>query len=635
MKKIISVLLTVALILSFGIIASAANADGTIVFANGKSAEKIVISASATDSEKFAAKQLQEHLQKITGENLTIALDSESITGNEIVVGKTNRMSFEQSEKAMGFYEIKSDDSSLYICGTGSSGTLDGVYRFLSDYCGYEVYEFNITSNPSPERIDVDADIDISYTPFFEYRKLDTMSTNYAEYARAHSLNGSTARNNGEKGVYIPYLGTFCHTLSTYFCSRDKYFDEHPEYFAFRDGKRIPDQLCLTNPDVLKIVTDEVLSLLKREHNPEADIQIVSLTQDDNQNYCTCDKCAALDKANDSQAGTMLTFANAVAESVKNAGYDNVAIDTFAYQYTRHVPSQVKPADNVIVRLCSIECCYGHTIDNPACKENAEFLKDLEGWSNICDRLYIWDYVNNYSETFCPFANFQVLQRNVQIFYENGAKGLYEEGNYYMDICNGEFYELRSFLLAKLMENPYRTDFDELMGDYLNAVYGAGGEYLHEYINIISEHSVTRTKHLHIRQQPRAALPRLKNKDIKRIDYLWESAKSAAETEEQLNRIERSEISWQYWKCSNFKREYSPFRGLYNYMSSHKALSEKIIAFGNTAVGEGGIKYISTHPCRVLLFPCDFWETKHDGLFYDKFDSFVEKLYNTLDKIHN
>ena len=633
MKRILSAVLIFICLLTLCIPAYAADAGKIVLTENGRAVSSIVLSADADAAERFAASVLQERLRTITGAELPILTDAASPAGKEIVLGTTNRSPLDLSGKQNGCYAIRSDADALYICGIGRSGTLDGVYRFLRDCCGYEVYEADVVSVPSVTTLAVPDDLSIDYAPFFEYRKLDTASSNDAEYARAHALNGSSVRDT-EKGVYIPYLGRFGHSLATIFCSRDTYFAEHPEYFALRDGKRVPDQLCLTNETVQKIVTEEVLDLLKKQCDPEADLQIVSLTQDDNHNYCTCEKCAALDEANGSQAGTMLAFVNKVAAAVKAAGYDNVAVDTFAYQYTRPVPSQVKPADNVIVRLCSIECCFGHTIDDPRCADNAAFLEDLKGWSKICDRLYIWDYVNNYSETFCPFANFQVLQRNMQIFYENGAKGVYEEGNYYMNICSGEFYELRSFLLAALMENPYRTDYYELMDQYLTAVYGPGGNNLREYLDILSAHSVTNRKHLKIRQQPREALPGLTNKEITRIDTLWANTKAAAETPQQLEKIERSEISWQYWKCANFKKEYSIFRGLYNYMTAHKTLCEKIQAFGNIAVGEGEIKYLSTHSCRVLLFPCDFWETKHDGLIYDRFDTAAEKLYAFLEKLH-
>ena len=37
-------------------------------------------------------------------------------------------------------------------------------------------------------------------------------------------------------------------------------------------------------------------------------------------------------------------------------------MDTLAYRYTRQAPKTIKPADNVIIRLCSIECCFSHPL---------------------------------------------------------------------------------------------------------------------------------------------------------------------------------------------------------------------------------------------------------------------------------
>ena len=38
----------------------------------------------------------------------------------------------------------------------------------------------------------------------------------------------------------------------------DTYFKDHPEYYALMGGKRSRTQLCLTNPDVLKITIEEL-----------------------------------------------------------------------------------------------------------------------------------------------------------------------------------------------------------------------------------------------------------------------------------------------------------------------------------------------------------------------------------------
>ena len=161
-------------------------------------------------------------------------------------------------------------------------------------------------------------------------------------YSVSHMLNGTYQLSVPEQGGNIPYLGEVsCHTLSTVFCSAGKYFESHPEYFALRDGVRVPLQLCLTDEKVYEIVLDEVLNDLKEEHDSKADLQIISLSQADNNDYCECDKCRTLDDANGSHAGSLITFVNRIAAAVKEKGYNNVAFDTLAYQYTRKAPSAV------------------------------------------------------------------------------------------------------------------------------------------------------------------------------------------------------------------------------------------------------------------------------------------------------
>ena len=86
------------------------------------------------------------------------------------------------------------------------------------------------------------------------------------------------------------------------------------------DGKRIPcndavgpGQLCLTNPDVLKLVTSNVLSRIRSDPGQLC----YGVSQNDNCNYCECEKCSAVDAEEESTAGTMVRFVNAIAEAVE------------------------------------------------------------------------------------------------------------------------------------------------------------------------------------------------------------------------------------------------------------------------------------------------------------------------------
>ncbi len=629
MKKILSVVLAMIIgALSVPFTAFAAE-NGFKVYES-----VIVVSADASATDIYASQRLKHYLDRITGKNIEIVTNNDS-SEYEICVGATRRAENDFSESADGSYIITSTDKRVIISGAGNKGTINGVYAFLEKYCGCHWYETQVIIAPENSTLTVPADINVEYTPFFEYTETDTASSRDIEFSLANGLTGGAYRDfSAEQGAAVEYLGRFCHTMTTFFCKSETYFDEHPEYFALRNGKRTPNQLCLTNEKVKDIVTAEVLELLESEHNPDADIQIVSLTQHDNFDYCQCNNCKAIDDENGSQSGTMITFVNEIARRVKEHGYDNVVFDTFAYQYTRKAPSQVKPREDVIVRLCSIECCFGHTLDDPKCEQNVDFMDDLREWGKICNRIYIWDYVHNYAQTLCIFPNFGVLQRNVQIFYENNVKGLYEEGNYYIDNSDAEFAEMRTYLLSKLMQNPY-LDYEAEMDGYLNGVYGPGGCYIREFIDIITEHAVTDSKHLSIYQSAENTLHNMTDEDVEKCNELWEKAKTVAEDDEQLQQIRRTELSWRYWKAANKRGEFSRCQFPYVWMSEGEKLHNDLKEMNAVLFSEGGTNLLSD--CELLyLYRVPYkWTVVYEEWFWDVLNPLAVGFYKLLGAVYN
>ncbi len=629
MKKLISLILCISLCCGFAFVSAAAEEGISVKNAT------IVVGTNASQTDRYAAEKLAYYLGQVTGSEYTVATDAAAKSGAEIVVGETARKQFDLSGYDNGGYTIKSEGDTVYICGAGTRGTIYGVYGFLEQYCNCRWYRYDIISTPANAELTVPSDIDYSYKPFFEYTQTDTNSSRDTEFSVANGHNGNVyCTLSPEQGGSVGYIGSFAHTLTTQFCKSADYFETNPEYFALHKGKRTPNQLCLTNPKTLEIVTNEVLAIIKANHDPSASVQIVSLTQHDNQDYCECESCKALDRENGSQSGTMITFVNAVAKAVEDAGYTNIAIDTFAYQYTRKAPSKVVPRDNVIVRLCSIECCFGHTLDDEKCKENAAFMADLEAWGKICNRIYIWDYVNNYRETICIFPNFGVMQRNVQIFYENNVKGVYEEGNYYIAECDGEFAELRTYLLQKLMQNPY-IDLEKELDGYLAAVYGPGWGYIKEFLEIITNHAVTDRKHLTIYQEAKKTLYGMTNADIAHCDELWQAAMDAATTSQQFRNILQSRLSWRYWKCANAKAEFSRLQFPYLWMKAQDDLYNDLKAFSVIRVGEGTNRYLSECDILHLIREPFKWSVLFDEPYWDAFNPYMLKLYAFLEKIYN
>ena len=627
-KKIASVALMLIIAASlFAVSASAGENDFNVTEAVIVKSEK----AGITDS--YAADRLKYYLDEITGRDIEIVTDKKNYD-YIISVGMSDR---DFSSSADGSYIITSTGKEVVIAGAGNKGTINGVYAFLEKYCGCHWYESEVIVVPENKNLTVPSGINDEYTPFFEYTETDTRSSRDPEFSVANGLTGGIYKDlSAEQGGAVDYIGGSSHTLVNQYCKPSVYFEEHPEYFALVDGERTGTQLCLTNEDVKDIVTKEALDLISKQHNPDAPLQILSITQADNGYYCQCENCKAVDDANGSQAGTMLTFVNEIAGRIKAAGaYDNIAIDTFAYQYTRKAPSQVKPREDVIVRLCSIECCFGHTLDDPDCEANADFMADLSEWSKICNRLYIWNYNLNCDESINIYANFGTMQRNTQIFSENNVKGIYQQGVYYIDESDGEFGEMKTYLLSKLMQNPY-LDFNAEMLGYMTAVYGKGGKYLKEFIDIVTDHAVTKyTHHLYLEEDSRYSLPGMMPWEVKKCDELWEKAKAEAENEEQMNRILRSEICWRYWKCSNMCSEFSLLQHPYLWMKARKDLYNDFVKFGITRMGERPNHELSDNDLRHLTRRIYTWITLYDEPIWDSINPYAVAFYELTEKLYN
>ena len=539
----------------------------------------ILAPENPTPAEDYAANLLRDNLAQVFGAAPEIVTTPQA---PYVAVGSASQA--DVSGIAANGYRIQAIGGNVHVAGTGTRGLQCGVCRFLEEFCGRKYYAKDCVVLPQADSIAVPADADVVYEPFFEYTDEDWSSSREPDYSLANGLTGGAYRDlPAAMGGAVEYIGGFCHTIGG-LCRTADYAESHPEYLALHDGERTADQPCLTNPDVLEIAKASVMEILRTRHDPNASLQIVSVTQNDNQNFCECDACKSFEAAHGgAHAATMLYFVNQIADAVKAAGYDNVGIDTFAYQYTRQAPTGIVPRDNVIVRLCTIECCFAHALDDPDCERNTALMQDLRDWAKICDRLYVWDYVTNYAHTVCVFPDFGVLQRNIQVFWENNVKGIYEEGNYYIWECDGELGELRGYLLAKCLQDPY-CDYDAEMNGFLENYYGPGWAHIRRALDLYTDNAGDRNGHLGIYYGAKDSL-HLNKKQIAEIDGCWAEAKAMAANETQLSRLTRSELSWRWWKANVRAGEFSilnPGR-----FDENEKFRDDLIAHGIKVLGEG------------------------------------------------
>ena len=329
--------------------------------------------------------------------------------------------------------------------------------------------------------------------------------------------------------MYFPFV----HSLDSLI--PPELFKEHPDYFPLIDGARKSGyvQRCLANPAVVKLAITRVRQWIK-EH-PEA--TIISVSQNDTGNYCHCPACKALDDAEGSPAASMIRFVNAVAENIEH-DYPAVRIDTLAYQYTRKPPKTLRPRANVIVRLCSIECCFAHPLAECPAGENARFRDDILAWQPVAPLLYVWDYTPNFAHYQQPFPNFDALQPNVRFFVEHGVKGLFEQGNYSSG-GGGEMEPLRAYLLAKILWDP-KTDVPKHTAEFLAAYYGKAAPSVNAYLDLLAAQVRGGKAHAHIFDGSRAAY--LNGEFLSAADKLFTQAEAAAENDMVRARVRTARL---------------------------------------------------------------------------------------------
>jgi hypothetical protein len=469
----------------------------------GGSRYRIVVAADAIPSERYAAGELQRYLERMSGAKLPVVTDIVPVASREILLGDNEhlrRLSPKTDFKSLGSdgFVLRTDRNRLIIAGGKPRGTLYGVYALLEEKLGVRWFTPEVEVVPNRDRVQLPK-LNETQVPRLEYREVFwTEIMRDADFAARHRLNGNhyrlTEKHGGRAVVYFPFVHSFDMLIPR------ELYQEHPEYFPLINGKRVDGyvQRCLANPDVLRLAIDRVKQWIK-EH---PDATIITVSQNDTFNYCQCEQCKGLDDAEGSPAASMIRFVNAVAEAIEKE-HPNIRIDTLAYQYTRKPPKTLRPRKNVIVRLCSIECCFAHPLDSCPSEENRRFRDDIIAWQPVASLLYVWDYTPNFANYQQPFPNFDSLQPNVRFFANHGVKGLFEQGNYSAG-GNGEMGPLRAYLLAKLLWNP-DADVKRHTDEFLHAYYGQAAGKIQEYLDIIHRPVREKRFHAHIFDRPRAA----------------------------------------------------------------------------------------------------------------------------------
>lgn len=402
-----------------------------------------------------AAAILADYLHKITGGTFEIQTTTDILPN--LILKKPEKIDENANPDGFVYYIY---DKDLVFEALNEQAAVYAVYDFLEQVCGCRYY------TSTEEYVPFDGNLTVQFSryefhPVMAYREIHYRDFFHPEFAEKHKMTADGAK----KDVW----GFWCHSFET-LCNPDEYFEEHPEYFALNQGKRIGKnaQPCLSNPDVFDIVVKN----LRKHMEEKPQCRFWSISQNDNATYCTCEKCQEINDREGTPMGSVLDFVNRVA-----AEFPDKIISTLAYWYTRKPPKKIRPAKNVHIMLCNIEANRGLPIETDPRNEGSR--EELFGWEEICDNISLWDYCVQFRNLVSPFPNLRVIPQNIRFFAKHNVKMLFSQSNREYE---GEFSALRGYLLAKCMWNP---DVDEqaVIREFCEGYYGAAAEPIMAYVN--------------------------------------------------------------------------------------------------------------------------------------------------------
>ncbi len=583
MKKFSAFLLLLTALLA----AQAEAAQYKIVLAaNGKSAYSICVASDASPSEKYAAQELQNFLEKMSGARLPVTMDTEKVRSPIIIVGNSRRL--QALKIAVPFerlgpegFALKTSGPNLVIAGGRLRGTLYGVYAFL-EKLGCRWFSRELNRIPRMPTIRIER-LDEIQKPAFEYREPYFTEAFDGDWAVRNKVNGNSMQldeSRGGKVKYYPFVHSFYQMLPP-----ERYFKDHPEYYSLIDGKRRFErgQLCLTNPDVLRLGVEAVNRWIDEHPNST----IFSVSQNDWTGWCECDNCRRVETEEGGEhSGPVLRYVNALAAEIEKEHPDKL-IDTLAYWYTEGAPAKARPRRNVRIRLCPIGVCEAHPYE--MCPRSAYFMKNLRAWSKITNQLYIWHYNTNFSHYLIPFPDFDELAADIPMYHRNGVVGLFLEGAYPPD-GGAENAELRSYVMSRLLWDV-NTNVGQTIDEFMQTAYGKAAPYMRDYLELL---------HNQVRMPPQGSgthiwifnVPHFANDFTVQARKLFRQAEETAENDLIRRRIQKARLPIDYLEYLNAKA-FSVRDGWYapsdpdELLNRFRGLLADIRSFGMTSIREG------------------------------------------------
>ncbi len=432
---------------------------------------------------KLTAEKLQSLLKYSTGVSLPIYPEAKLPAGQKAVyIGAAQKLgplpSLDYWEHHI---EIRDQDIFLYGQDARNSqrspnsthrmrftlGSMKATLTFLEQFTN-AVFLGTSNDNDAIPKLDK-----IMLPETYSYRKIPQIQ--FCSGGR-RSLTYDVA-NNGFFGAWYGNYGGHSHDQAI----PAEMWNEHPEYFALRSGKRAQPhqgrpQHCLSNPTVQKLIYEELLQHL------DGGYDMVQLNQSDGYSPCECEECQSLydirptapvsdrdQYRQDPCWGEKLWIMHRQMAVQFQQDRPGKKLCIMAYGPTRKPPQTFKDfPDNVVIDLA------------PFNDEVAESWRPYSVPAGFTVYLYNWGWYK--PEGFLPKQSWEFCAEQVKAFYANNIKGIYRCGF-------GELFGLEGptyYIWCKLLDDP-NLAIDALLQKYCRQAFAPAASEMEQFYRLLNE----------------------------------------------------------------------------------------------------------------------------------------------------
>ncbi len=470
---------------------------------NGEPQYVIAKPINARPTEARAAREFAAYLKKITDVEFKIVDENAVPAGQKAVY--TGQSAY-AAKAGINFKELAPEewiirtqpDGNLILTGGNLVGIIYSVYDYL-ERCGVRWYDEAAEMVPKNSSPSV-GNYNIKRRPSFSGRDIyDTLNSEAAS-GRFKERNKAFSLTQAETGFKWAHGGKRPHHTFGDFAS-DWPKDKAELYTRDKDGKpMIPDvngagpgQICLTNQEVRQRVLDKLRKYIEADREKAAKggyayPVVYDISQNDNNNKCTCKDCMAIAEREGSYAATNIDFINWIASNIAKE-YPDVLIRTFAYMYTADPPKTMRTEPNVVIHMAILGAEFGNKyneydsmrpIEHPI---NATTCSLIKEWSNHTDHIRHWQYWKLYPDAPEPLVRIDAVKKDMKFAAENHISDFFIE---YETPAWNSFFALTRYLGYKLMDDV-SVDPNHIISDFLKGYYGDAAQDIEYLINYMAK----------------------------------------------------------------------------------------------------------------------------------------------------